>query len=655
MGFTTMTMQIKTIAIYGTNKEIRTIKFNIGAVNIITGQSRTGKSALIDIVDYCLGRSSFNVFEGVNRKTIAWYAVVFQINEGQILLAKPSPTGAAKSQSSVYMQEGVNIVLPNINELKANTNDEAVKSHISRILGISENKTEPNENRTTSAFEATLDHAKYYLFQEQGLITNRKLLFYRQNEVMISQHIKDTMPYFLGAVQEERILLVQQLRDARKKLSLAQRRFNEASSIISKRFTQAQTLLMEAQAVGIIDNVENINQSQDLFTKLRIADSWTPQTIIVEKDNALIEAQAKLRQAENAFSIKQREIREIENYIYHAQGYHNEANQQALRLQSIGLLHENKDIDITICPICSSQLNNPPPSISAMNDALNQLQKNLNSVSREEPRLQQHLAKLRSELEERRVDIQENRSIVNTLVNQFDLSRQIQDINIRAAIVKGRINHYLENISMTDDESALRQSLDDATRRVEELELQLNLDEVQDLKESILRLISTQMTQWAEDLHLEHAGNPYRFDDKHLTVIADTPERPIVMERMGSAENWLGCHLIALLALHQHFIRRNRPVPNFIFLDQPSQVYFPSRESYNALDGETNNLEGSGADVFAVRRMFKFLFDLTKSLTPSLQIIITEHANLPDEEFQRALIEEPWHGGKALIPASWLD
>ena len=58
-----MTMQIKSIVLYHRDGRVRELNFRIGALNVITGESRTGKSALIDIVDYCLGRSSFNVFE----------------------------------------------------------------------------------------------------------------------------------------------------------------------------------------------------------------------------------------------------------------------------------------------------------------------------------------------------------------------------------------------------------------------------------------------------------------------------------------------------------------------------------------------------------------------------------------------------------------
>ena len=101
-----MTMQIKAIVLYHRDGRKRELPFRLGALNIITGQSRTGKSAIIDIVDYCLGRSSFNVFEGVNRDVVAWYALMLRVGSADVFVAKPAPKGSAASQSSVHLQVG---------------------------------------------------------------------------------------------------------------------------------------------------------------------------------------------------------------------------------------------------------------------------------------------------------------------------------------------------------------------------------------------------------------------------------------------------------------------------------------------------------------------------------------------------------------------
>ncbi len=191
-------------------------------------------------------------------------------------------------------------------------------------------------------------------------------------------------------------------------------------------------------------------------------------------------------------------------------------------------------------------------------------------------------------------------------------------------------------------------------KRVLYYEELLDESEVEDIKSSILNRIGQHMTQLAQELDLEHSKHPYRFDLNKLTVIVDRPERPIPMERIGGGENWLGCHLIAHLGLHHHFVKQKRPVPNFLILDQPTQVYFPSLVKYRAMQGKTDELKTADADIVAVERMFDLLFNICKQLSPHFQIIILEHANLDQTKFQNALVEEPWTEGRALIPESWL-
>lgn len=60
-----MSFSIKRIILYSHEGEKRVLRFRVHGLNIITGVSKTGKSAIIDIVDYCLGRKSYNVAEGI--------------------------------------------------------------------------------------------------------------------------------------------------------------------------------------------------------------------------------------------------------------------------------------------------------------------------------------------------------------------------------------------------------------------------------------------------------------------------------------------------------------------------------------------------------------------------------------------------------------
>lgn len=331
-------------------------------------------------------------------------------------------------------------------------------------------------------------------------------------------------------------------------------------------------------------------------------------------------------------------------------GYSGEASHQKIRLQSIDLLGEDQG-HASVCPLCNSEMEQSLPSLSAIRRSLDEMNRGLQFVDREVPRLEDYLRELTEQREEIRQDIERSELAIEGILSENEAAQQIRDANSRIARVVGRISLYLETVELTDDTSPLRDTVTQAEALVQEYERLLDPNEVNDVQASILSIISRWMSQWAERLRLEHSGFPYRFDIDKLTVIADRPGRPIPLERMGGGENWLGCHLITIIALHRHFTEQLRPVPRFVFLDQPTQVYFPS-DVYDSLEGRTDELRDY--DREAVERMFDFIFDICEDLAPLFQIIITEHANLDTDRFQNALVEEPWTDGMALIPSSWI-
>ena len=122
------------IFLYNHSGAMRELSFRLGSVNIITGRSLTGKSAIVDIVDYCMGRSTFNIPEGVIRDAVAWYGVIFRIGDNtDVLVAKPAPTANAASQSHVYYEVGSSLAVPPFSKLVPNSNDEAVIADIPAV------------------------------------------------------------------------------------------------------------------------------------------------------------------------------------------------------------------------------------------------------------------------------------------------------------------------------------------------------------------------------------------------------------------------------------------------------------------------------------------------------------------------------------------
>lgn len=650
-----MTMQIRSIVLYHRDGRQRVVPFRLGKLNVITGQSRTGKSALIDIVDYCLGRSTFNIFEGVNRDIIAWYAVMLRVGESDVFCAKPTPRGNAASQSAAYFKIGASLEPPKLCELEVNTNDDGLTRQISSMLGVSPNLSTPGENHTRLPVEATLAHTKYYLFQEQGEIANRAFLFHRQNEQFMPQAIKDTLPYLLGAVPEDRLGLIQEERELRRQLKLYERREREAASVGSSELSKSLQLIDEAKLVGLLQNDIDASTPAKARENLEAAQHWTPSA---PKNSPGEKSQLELMTELDRARLEYKELydAQVRARQFQLEGEHfaEAIGEQAERLKAIGIIPQGHG-NSSGCPLCGGERS--APSVDELRASLGGLERDLENIETQRPRLQGRLADLEERVGHARQKVQTLQRQLRLAVGSEDETLAQRDVQARIARIQGRISLYLESVQEVAPDSGLRNEIESLKARIDVISELIGQESVEAAMDSILNRIGGVMTKLAERLDLEFRGCPYRLDAAGLTVIADT-DKPIPMHRMGSGENWLGCHLIALLALHKHFVDNHRPVPGFLIIDQPSQVYFPSTAAYKQLDGSKErlgNLQPTDADVSAVGRMFKTLYDLVQELSPNFQIIVTEHANLPDSWYQESLVEPPWRDGRALIPKEWLN
>ena len=221
-------MNIREIILYSHSGEVRRITLKVNGLNIITGRSSTGKSALSDIVEYCMGQSDFNIPEGPIRDKVSWYGVIYQFANEQVLIAKPAPATNASSCSRAMIRRGAALEPPPFDELRPNADDTTVISLLSDLLGIPANRTDVPQEQSRRSYAATIKHTYYYLFQKQGLIANKEQLFYKQNEPFLSQTIKDTLPILLGVAPDNRLEIDSKLRVARRELKIAQKQFTDA-------------------------------------------------------------------------------------------------------------------------------------------------------------------------------------------------------------------------------------------------------------------------------------------------------------------------------------------------------------------------------------------------------------------------------------------
>lgn len=645
-------MKISSIHIYSHDGQRRDLQFKVDGLNVITGRSSTGKSALSEIVEYCMGRSSFNVPEGVIRDKVAWFAVIYQFENEQVLVAKPTPAAGGASCSTAMLRRGSQLQAPSFEELAVNTDDDTIVELLSRLLGIPENRTQVALEHSRDSFDANVKHTFYYLFQKQGLVANKDQLFYRQNEQFQPQVIRDTLPILLGVSSHDRYELEYKLRAAQRELKINTKQLEQARDAVGTSNEKAIGLYSEARTVGIIGNTDGNLDAAGLIDAVRLALSWKPETVLDDDGSRISILEEELGQLRRERRDAQARIDSARLFAKRAGGYESEAAEQVDRLASIRALPKNPDTGQWQWPFSERNLALESPVATVLLNELASLDQELRIASGQRPKLEAYLTDLTGKADEIAGAIRQKEAELSAAISANEVIAQMGTRNNAAARVVGRISLFLETLLPTEDLARLEAENRRIKNKVQHLEDQIGDDQSNERLASILNNISAQVTLYIQKFDAEFGRYPARLNLPQLTIIFDRPERPVPMARTGGGENHLAYHLSALLALHLFAAQNKRPIPRFLLIDQPTQVYFPSEQVYKDADGSVQRTEAD-ADLNAVRRLFELLLKFTQEDVPGFQLIVTEHANLREQWFQDALVEPPWTKPPALVPEEW--
>ena len=545
------------------------------------------------------------------------------------------------------MDIGDKIQLPDHADLSQTTNVDGIEMLLTSWLGIGDNVHEPGEGQTRPPLSATIRHALAFCFQPQDEIIRRDQLFHGTGNSFVKQSLKDTLPYLLGAVDDEYVRKREEMRRLRRKLRDVERQLRELASLRGDGVTRAATLLAEARDAGL--SASGAESWEEAVAGLREisaqpAASWVPVAEENQEFERLSDERVRLREQHGKLRD---EVAAARAFAESGAGFSREASEQRARLISIGIFEGASSSEA--CPLCEQELRDAGqrPGMDMVAATLAGVSSRLDTVVRASPHLERAISGLEDELQRVQAALARNRRQMEAVRSADERVQELADDESRRALVVGRISLYLESLPDLPDTKDLEREVARLRAECDQLEEELSEARVQERVESIVSILSQRMSPWAKLLELEHSESPLRLDVKKLTIVADTPEGPLPMERMGSGANWVGYHLIGHLALHQWFAERNRPVPRVLFLDQPSQVYFPSE-----MDGDGSLETVSEDDRASVLRMFEFVFEVVGNIAPALQVVITEHADIREEWFQGAVAER-WRAGKKLIPDDW--
>lgn len=394
-------MQIRELVLYGYNGKVRHLPFLLGKVNIITGRSKSGKSAVGDIIDYCLGGDSCNIADGVVRDNVSWYGLLLQFNHERVFVARKNPDKGQQTTGFCYIEVGEKIEVPEQLTFTSNSNVAGIEQALTSRIGISENLNIPPEGQSRLPLAANIRHALYYCFQGQDEIAAKNFLFHRQSDDFVTQAIKDTLPYFLGAISEEALALENERGLLRRKLVLEKRKLEENRHLMGGGSEGAISLLGEARQVGLIDNLTQVDY-QDyhaMYTILHDAMSWSPSKVpsnsAMDRLTYLQSERQRLQEDCDEISVN---IENAKKFISETVGYSGEARHQMVRLESIGLF-EQLDFNPGKCPLCSGTMEQPLPSVEMLKTSIRSLDKSISNVTREQPKLRSFISDLERERE----------------------------------------------------------------------------------------------------------------------------------------------------------------------------------------------------------------------------------------------------------------
>ena len=189
----------------------RDVSFNKG-LNIVTGDSKTGKSALIEIVEYCLFSSRSSIPKGKITNFVDLFVVIFQINEIYIVVGRYSFQSINKI-TEAYLNVEMdydnikNIQLNYFNNIALKPIKNNVQTEFEEYLGLSLSKLETeNDNLGKISIRDSVS----FLFQHQNLIANKHALFYRFDDIYKRKRVIEGLPVLLGLADAEYYSLIKE-------------------------------------------------------------------------------------------------------------------------------------------------------------------------------------------------------------------------------------------------------------------------------------------------------------------------------------------------------------------------------------------------------------------------------------------------------------
>jgi hypothetical protein len=644
------------------------VTFQDGAVNIITGQSGSGKTSLIHIVDYCLGSGKCSIPVGVIRDSVEWFGVLLQLSAGQLLIGRRNPEEKEQS-GDVYLVEAEQID-PLLCAPEKTIHVDDLKKKLNQIAGLPDVGFDPE---STSGFKGppSFRDLAAFIFQPQHIVANPNTLFFKADTYEHREKLRTIFPLILGAVTATQLSAKHELAQVQVDLDRRQAVLDRQNDAAAASTGQLRAYVLRAQELGLLPigastasglGVEQLLDVLRLIPK-RLADGVLPSVdkgaaeTLVLKLRTLEDQEDSLSRDLSQVSRRRLQIERLKSSL---DSYGDQLLAQEGRLAGVGWFANRIRTDDN-CPLCGSSSVAAKTAIEQLLDLADEMKQLAASTANATPALEREASRLRTESTTIESDLELVRQQKWYLEDQSVELAEMRRTEAEVFRLVGRVEQLLDTFQHASDDGSIAHAIAKLSERATALRKIANAAMERVRLSGALQRFTQSASRYVEALHLERGNDPIELnvDDLMVSVVRANGRRDALWE-IGSAENWMGYHIATFLGLHEDFLRiPSCSVPSFLMIDQPSQAYFPDRWPGDEDDtGQIVSLDSQSEDIAGVRRIFETLTTAIKRCHGNFQIIITDHAGditwsgLPHVNFIGN-----WRRGQDdfLIPFDWLD
>lgn len=639
-----MKAHILYIGILDENGCQHSVEFKAG-VNVITGRSSTGKSALIEIFDYCFGSSDYTVPAGIITKNARLYFSVVYLRASVLVLAREPASNRAFLREEYDLDHFSSIDWINADYFAKQdfySLQEFLKN-LKRFFGITVTDVDEDLDayewkRRKSATPSTRSFTSFML-QHQNLIANKHAIFYRFDQKEKREQTIEHLKIFLGFVDQNYFILKQRLNELEaKRRQLVRELPRQADTMLAYR-KRLEGACFELEAIS--GRPLNLNLDGAVRYPNEALSKLSQQKITFSADSdehvrKQLEEQKNKSRIVGRLRELQRALSEIDSSIAFSKRY--AADQQnTLVPRHVHLAKEE-------CPFCHSLSISMEEEANKLSEAIDWLNGELRRSSYRKASYDEERMSLLKEIEAVKGELTASEARLGQLRGHIKDLKQTTtqyELTVRARM---RLEAVLEDCAQfkyRNSEQDL-EVIDNELQRIK-TELTAHYDVDRKLAGAEDR-IEELMQMYSQRFDFERSYRPINlrfslsdFDLWHQ----DNSGNKVYLRAMGSGANWLSCHLVLFLSLQRYFCELGDRclIPPILFIDQPSQVYFPA-----ILDGDNEFMpkelaerdksrgnRGVDEDLRAVTNLFEQLVryceetELDTGIRP--QVIVTDHAD----------------------------